>query len=102
MKSKIIAKTTILATLLGLAQVAHAEATAQSFTPLEELPPEQRLAIQSQLDDLEGAREIEWDNTVVGVNENGEIAFRQKSEVQLHELGTFSTVQGLAAEPQDK
>jgi len=79
-----------LAALVSMIQIPHAYADGSSFTPLENLPPEQRQQISEKLNDLAKNMEIDWDNIVVGIGESGRITFRNKEDVRLQAAGGFS------------
>ena len=102
MKRKIVTTTTLLASLIGISQMAQAEGEKHQFTPIENLAPETRQAISARVYDLTKGLEIDWDQVVVGVNENGEIALRAKSAVEPQSSGSFSCAAPAAAQPVDK
>jgi len=94
MKKRIVTTTTVLATLVGIAQIASADCGSDQFTPMEQLAPEIRQQISARLLELTKKMDIDWDLIVVGVNENGEIALRAKSECGGQVIAGFSCAGG--------
>ena len=90
MKGNIFATTAVLAMLIGLSQVAMAECGTHSFTPVDELPPEARQQVNAKLAELLKNMQVDWDNIVAGVNENGEITLRAKSETTMKPMSSYS------------
>ena len=90
MKKRILATTTVLATLVGLGQIARADGGGRQFIPIEQLPPETRQQVSSTLLELTKGLKIDWDSVVVGVDENGQICLRAKSETSLPTVDGFS------------
>ena len=70
--------------LLGMAQ-AHAETISitSQFTPLEDLNARDRAVIQQQVEKENPMKQIDWDNSVVGKDEDGKIEVRDKSSLKL-------------------
>ncbi len=75
----------------GLIQVSTAHAEGQSFTPIENLPPEQRQVLSEHLNDLTKNINIDWDEIGVGVDENGKLILMPKSESGMRQLATPSS-----------
>jgi hypothetical protein len=98
MKRNILATTAVLAALVGLAQVAHADNGGHTFTPIDELPAQTRQEISAKLAELLKNIQVDWDGFVVGVNENGEITIRAKSEFEMRAAGSFSCIAERAKE----
>ena len=98
MKKKLLSTSTVLATLVGMAQMARADGNSPQFTPLEELAPEVRQEISAKVAELSQDMDIDWDEVLVGLDENGEISFRAKSGIQLHSGGGFSCTSKLSVE----
>ena len=90
MKKNIFATTTVIAAMVGIAQIANADSGTHQFTPLEKLPPELRQQVSNELAEMLKDADVDWDNIVVGLNENGEITLRARSEVQMQAMGSFS------------
>ena len=90
MKNKILATTTVLAAIVGLSHIAKADPGDQQFIPAEELAPEIRQQINSEVMQMTKHIHMDWDSIVVGINEKGEISIRSKLEVQLQATGGFS------------
>jgi hypothetical protein len=70
-----------LVALMGLIKVSTAQADGHSFTPIENLPPEQRQVITEQLNELTKNINVDWEHIVVGVDENGKITIAPKEAV---------------------
>lgn len=77
--------------MVGLIQVSTANADGHSFTPIENLPPEQRQVLSEQLNDLTKNINIDWDEIGVGVDENGQLILMPKSESGMRQLATPSS-----------
>jgi hypothetical protein len=91
MKTKIKATTAAMTALMGFSQIALADSGA-NFTPVEDLSPAQRqhvYAVITNASDL--AAQIDWDKVVVGINDNGEITFMEKTEAGLQLMSAPST-----------
>lgn len=97
MKNKILATSTVLAALMGTSQNAHADACDKQFTLIEELAPDLRLKIGSELTEMMKYMDIDWKTIVAGVNENGRICLRAKAEVQCQQIAGASCYSGTAA-----
>lgn len=91
MKTKLSAKTAAIAAFISLIQVAHAETSTHSFTPLEDLPPEMRQQIVEKLNELSKNMQIDWEQVAVGVNENGELTLILKKDANLRPMGSPSS-----------
>lgn len=87
-----------LTALVSLIHIPHAYADGSSFTPLENLQPEQRQQISNRLNDITKNIEIDWDSIVVGISENGQITFRNKEDVRIQAAGGFSCLAAKASE----
>jgi hypothetical protein len=90
MKNKILTSTTVLATLMSISQIAHADDVAHQFTPIENLPPEIRQEVSAKVFELTKNMEIDWDNVAVGLNEDGKIFLVSKLEFVASSSGGFS------------
>ncbi len=78
----------VAAALLGLTQEnADANMSAPDFTPLESLNAQQRIAIQTEFESVYPAQAFNWDQSMVGVNANGEIEVRDKNSFVLQAVG---------------
>ena len=85
------AKSAAVIALMSLLHGTSAFAEGHTFTPLENLPPEQRQEITEKLNKVASEVDnIDWDELVVGVNEHGKITFRNKSEAEMQVMGSFS------------
>jgi hypothetical protein len=96
MKTKDIAKSAALTALLGLVKMAHADAACPSFTPVENLPPEDRQQISEKVSEMTKNINVDWDEIVVGINADGEIILCSKKQINMQTLGTFSTMSSMA------
>ncbi len=83
MKTKLTSKAAAIAAFISLIQVAQAETTTHSFTPLEDLPPEQRQKIAEKINELSNEMQIDWEQFAIGVNEEGKIVFILKKDANL-------------------
>ena len=83
MKNGSTTKSAALLALMGLIKVSTAQADGHTFTPIENLPPEQRQVISEKLDEITKNINVDWDNIVVGVDENGELTMAPKSQINL-------------------
>ena len=92
------AKSAAIIALMSLIQMPNAFAESVSFTPLENLPPEQRQEITEKLTELSKGIDINWDEVTVGVNEHGQITFREA----MRPMGTFSCLATQKVEPTNK
>ena len=90
MKNNVTSKSAALL-VAGLIQVSTAHAEGQSFTPIENLAPEQRQVLSEQLNDLTKNINIDWDETAVGVDENGQLILMPKSESGMRLLASPSS-----------
>lgn len=97
MKSKITATSTAIVSLIGISQAALADGNC-TFTPVEDLAPEQRQEIFQQLSQLDDAANFDWENVVVGINEQGNLVFMKKSEAGLQIMAGPSTFSGFSIE----
>jgi hypothetical protein len=79
-----ILKSLVVSALLGVGHSASADGTA-GFTPLEELAPEQRATYAEQVELLSKSAQIDWDSVVVGVDQEGRMLLRAKTDVNLPE-----------------
>ena len=102
MKNQKTAKLAALLSLMGLIQVSTAQADDPSFTPIENLPPEQRLEISKTLNDIAKEFSIDWDEIIIGVNDSGQITFINKKELILQATGGFSCLSAVRAEEDRK
>lgn len=94
MKNKILATTTVLAALMATSQSAHADACKKQFTLIEELAPDLRQKISTELTEMMKYMDIDWHTIVAGVNENGRICLRTKAEVQCQQIAGSSCYNG--------
>jgi len=76
--------------MIGVFQVSTAHADGQSFTPIENLPPEQRQQITEEVANITKNIIIDWDEIAVGLDENEKIIFIPKSEAGLKHLANPS------------
>lgn len=90
MKTKLTATTAAMAALIGLSHIAHADGGNQ-FTPVEDLPPEQRQEVFNQVAQMTNGAELDWDHVVVGVDANGQVVILQKDRVALQGAGAPSS-----------
>ena len=98
MKKNNAGKSAAIIALMSLLQVATANAEGQSFIPLENLPPDQRQQISQKINELSKELNIDWDEIIIGVNENGQISFRNKNDVNMQVTGSFSCLSGAKTE----
>lgn len=98
MNKKIAVTSALLSTLVGLSHVAYAADAGHTFTPLENLPPEQRQEISAQVADLTHGLQIDWDSIAIGLDENGNISLRSKNEFKAQAVGGFSCYSAKAVE----
>lgn len=88
MKSK---TTTVALTLASLLGAVSAHADGHTFTPLENLPPEQRIELTQQLNAMTDGINIDWDEIVAGVDENGKLTLLPKSQVSQASISSPSS-----------
>lgn len=86
MKKRILARTAVLATLIGISQIASADGGGEMFTPVEKLPPEIRQQISESLRELTKEITVDWEQVIVGINEEGDICFRSKNNYPDYEV----------------
>lgn len=98
MKNKMFATATAFAALVGVAQISRADEGARQFTPMEELSPDIRMQLSSTIFELTKDVEIDWDSVVVGLDEDGFIWFRAKSETGTRSSGNFSCATSFTTE----
>lgn len=74
----------IATALLGMAQ-AHAETITitSQFTPLEDLGAQERAATLAQVEKQNPLGDIDWEKSIVGKNEKGQIEIRDKASLTL-------------------
>lgn len=80
----LILKSLVVSALMGVGTAAQASAPVV-FTPLEALAPEQRAVFVAQLEALAKEIQIDWSSVVAGVDENGKLVLRARSEIELRE-----------------
>lgn len=102
MKNKILATTTVLAALMGTSQNAYADACDKQFTLIEELAPALRQKVSAELTEMMKYLDIDWESIVAGVNENGRICLRAKTEVQCQQIAGFSCATTSAVKSETK
>lgn len=102
MKTNNTAKSAALLALMGLIQVSTAHAEGHSFIPLENLPPEQRQVLTEQLNNLTRDMNVDWDEIAVGVDENGKLTLKPKSECGMRQLSSPSSFAGAAKVEDEK
>ena len=77
----------IVATALLSMTQAHAYAPTISitshFTPLEDLNAQDRVAIQMQVEKENPLKQIDWDKSILGKDEDGKIEVRDKENLKL-------------------
>jgi hypothetical protein len=59
----------------------------KNFIPIEELSPELRTQIFEKLRIISTLIKIDWETIIVGVDENGEVVLKAKSDTDLQVLG---------------
>ncbi len=96
------AKQAALLALMGLLQISTAQGAEHKFIPLEQLPPEQRIILTEKLNNLLKDVNIDWDEIVVGVDENGKLTLKLKSECEMRELSSPSSFAAKASTEDDK
>ena len=89
MKNKIVTTATVIATLAGISHIARADGGTDQFTPIESLPPEIRQEISAKVFELTRDMDVDWDNVAVGLDDNGKISLRPRSDKQMT-AGSFS------------
>ncbi len=77
----------VAAALVGLSAnaVASTEVSAK-FTAYEDLPAEKRIELEPRLELLDQYVKIDWDQSVVGLNEKGELVVRDRQAIQLQDV----------------
>ncbi len=68
--------------LIGMNQ-AKAAISPQDFTALEDMRPEQRDFVRKQFEISGLGADVDWDNVVAGMKEDGSIELRDKLTLQL-------------------
>ena len=93
MKGKILATSTLIATLLGGAQFVKADGIS-IFTPIDELDPDSRIDVQARINELTREMNIDWSTVIIGIatSEDGknEVCIRTRQEFQVKTTGGFS------------
>ena len=73
----------VAAALVGIAQ---ANADSGQFTPLENLSAQERASVQSQVETENPQLQIDWDQVIIGKNDNGKIEIRDKNSFKLQAI----------------
>lgn len=84
----------VAAAMLGLAQEKAGAGTVSDFTPLENLNAPERIAIQTKFESEYPSRTFNWEQTLVGINANGEIEIRDKKSFELQAVGAPTCADG--------
>lgn len=95
------AKQAALLALLGLFQMSTAHGEEHKFTPLENLPPEQRIVLTEKLNNILKDIIVDWDEIAVGVDENGNLTLKMKTECGMRQLASPSSF-GAAAKTEEE
>jgi len=74
----------VAAALTGLAQ-ANAETIniTSQFTPLENIDARERIEIQKTFERENPSKAFDWENSIIGKNEHGQIEVRDKKTLML-------------------
>ena len=67
-------------------QFEQEQAQKQTFTPLEELDPQLRGQILDKIQIISTFVEIEWDTVIIGINEKGQIVFKEINSIDMTPL----------------
>ena len=84
-------KAAMLLALASLINMGVAHADGHTFTPIEKLPPEQRQMLIELANELTKTLNIDWDEIVIGVDENGKPTLMTKSKAGLSEMSSPSS-----------
>ena len=92
MKAKIKLKSVTLLAVMGISKAVLADGgpLAAQFTPVENLPPEQRQVVTDVLSQHKELDLLDWDNLAVGVNENGDVVIIPKKDAAMCCVGSPS------------
>jgi len=84
---------TILATAPGISkadtvqQQEQSQASKKTFIPIEELNPELRAHIFEKIRLVSSLIKIDWETIIIGIDENGEVVLKAKSDSDFQVLG---------------
>lgn len=84
------AKQATLIALMGILQISIAHGEENKFIPLEQLPPEQRMILTEKLNNFLKEVNVDWDEILVGIDENGKLTLKLKSECKMSPLSNPS------------
>lgn len=84
-------KAAMLLALASLISMGVAHADVHTFTPIEKLPPEQRQILIELVNELSKTLNIDWDEIVIGVDENGKPTLMPKSKLELPQVAAPSS-----------
>lgn len=87
MVASLLAITPGVANTTPVQQQKHCQESKKMFTPIEELSPELRAQIFEKIRIISTMIKIDWENIIVGIDENDEVVLRAKSETDLQVLG---------------
>ena len=77
----------VAAALVGASQGAMAEGqNGEVFIPLESLTPQERIALQPRIQLLDQYVKIDWQNSLLGLNENGELVLRDRKAIEMQRV----------------
>jgi hypothetical protein len=80
---------TVLAAIASLCQSSLAD-EKKPVTLLEHLPPQERAALEEDIRRLDQMVKIDWENVVVGVNNEGEIVLVPRKNIKLNAVANPS------------
>ena len=95
-------KSAALLSFLGLIQASTGYAAHRSFIPLENLSPEQRITLGEKINYLAKDKGINWNDTTVGVDSEGNILFVPKLQSGLNNLANPSTYGSFTQSPDEE
>jgi hypothetical protein len=75
----------VASALIGLNE-AKADIVSPQFRPLEQMSPEQREFVRQQVDSTNPNMNIQWDNVVAGMRDDGVIELRNRITLQLEAI----------------
>ena len=74
----------VIAALGSIAQANSEQiSTSSQFTPIENLSAQDRVAVQIRLESEYPSEQFDWENSIVGLNENNQIEVRDKKSLNL-------------------
>jgi hypothetical protein len=80
----------VAAAILGLSNIAVAEDCQKTFTPIENLQPEDREMLIRRLEILKDHVQIDWKTVVIGVDENGKLIIKARKPDENNPVGNPS------------